>query len=577
MSNFVKKHTIPALIIIAITAIAAILAGCFSNWTDDAATITINLGAANSRGAADIDRDSATLEHTITLSGSGKTQAFTFEKGVKTANITVAPGRYTITVEAYYVVPPEYYYGIDAGVKVKLAYSDPKSINVIAGKNNPVTIEMKWVKSVTGVTLESPLALAVGETAPLIADVLPPEATNKKVTWESDDPDIATVSSTGLVTGVSQGTAWITVRTEDGGYTNSCEVTVTDDPTYGITLASSGNPLTGTYTFTAATVGYAGQTPLTVTVTNNGNQPTGNLAVSFGGNTNFTSSPTTINSITNTNGTATFAVAPNADLAVGTYTATVTVTGTNSISASFNVSFTVIDSEEVVDIDNMTDVGDIQTAIEVGLASGDVKVIGEKTNANATLSLTIPAGKTVTWEAVYSGTVGAPLINVYGTGRFIVKGTVNNTNGSNAAISCDSGATIIVDGGTITAGGNAIQVMGAAKVVIQGDSTVTSNNSIAINVSGNASVAILGGTISTSNDGYSAVRIADDSIVYMAGGNILANSTPVEGGITRTSSGTGYYAGGYLTMFCQAHTNPSIIFTFGTDLFLYTEQVDPWW
>lgn len=66
----------------------------------------------------------------------------------------------------------------------------------------------------------------VGETLQLTATVAPENATNKNVTWESSNPEAATVDENGLVTAVATGTANITVTTEDGNKTASCEVTV---------------------------------------------------------------------------------------------------------------------------------------------------------------------------------------------------------------------------------------------------------------------------------------------------------------------------------------------------------------
>lgn len=99
---------------------------------------------------------------------------------------------------------------------------------------------------------------------------------------------------------------------------------------------------TGTHPFSEATVGYEAQTPLTVTVTNNGNVATGNLNVALSGTnkTSFTLRKTEIGSIA-VGGSDTFTVAPNTGLSAGTHTATVTVSGENIVSQSFNVSFTV--------------------------------------------------------------------------------------------------------------------------------------------------------------------------------------------------------------------------------------------
>ena len=83
--------------------------------------------------------------------------------------------------------------------------------------------------SVTGVTLDkSKITLAVGGNATLTATVSPSNSTNKGVTWSSSDTSIATVNNSGKVTGVKAGAATITVTTEDGGYTATCKVTVTD-------------------------------------------------------------------------------------------------------------------------------------------------------------------------------------------------------------------------------------------------------------------------------------------------------------------------------------------------------------
>lgn len=70
--------------------------------------------------------------------------------------------------------------------------------------------------------------LNIGSTKQLDAEIKPANATNKKVSWKSNKEIVATVSNTGLITAVSKGTATITVITEDGNKTASCEVTVTD-------------------------------------------------------------------------------------------------------------------------------------------------------------------------------------------------------------------------------------------------------------------------------------------------------------------------------------------------------------
>jgi uncharacterized protein YjdB len=80
---------------------------------------------------------------------------------------------------------------------------------------------------VTGVDLaEVSGPLAVGGSVQLETTISPSDATNQNVVFESDDTNIATVSGSGIVTGVSEGTATVTVTTVDGGYTDSIVIIV---------------------------------------------------------------------------------------------------------------------------------------------------------------------------------------------------------------------------------------------------------------------------------------------------------------------------------------------------------------
>lgn len=69
--------------------------------------------------------------------------------------------------------------------------------------------------------------LGVGVTYTLNAEVFPENADNKEVLWSSSDPSVVTVfSSEGTITGVSPGTAVITVTTVDGGFIEEATITV---------------------------------------------------------------------------------------------------------------------------------------------------------------------------------------------------------------------------------------------------------------------------------------------------------------------------------------------------------------
>ena len=101
--------------------------------------------------------------------------------------------------------------------------------------------------------------LAVGESITLTATVSPDNATNKSVTWSSDDEAVAKVgATTGKVTAEGVGEATITVTTANGGKKASCKITV-HVPVESITLDKEsatlfiGNTLTLTATVTPDT------------------------------------------------------------------------------------------------------------------------------------------------------------------------------------------------------------------------------------------------------------------------------------------------------------------------------------
>ena len=99
--------------------------------------------------------------------------------------------------------------------------------------------EKNQVIEVTGIELgESSVEMTVGTSHKLTATVLPENATEKGVVWESKDESIATVDQEGLVSAVKEGSAQIIVSTANGNFSTYCSVTVkkTGADVSGITI-----------------------------------------------------------------------------------------------------------------------------------------------------------------------------------------------------------------------------------------------------------------------------------------------------------------------------------------------------
>jgi len=73
---------------------------------------------------------------------------------------------------------------------------------------------------------ESLTLVAGGATATLTAEILPSDATNPDVHWESSNPSVASVSDAGVVRPLQPGSATITATTIDGSLTAICTVSV---------------------------------------------------------------------------------------------------------------------------------------------------------------------------------------------------------------------------------------------------------------------------------------------------------------------------------------------------------------
>ncbi|TDE17361.1 Ig-like domain-containing protein [Dyadobacter psychrotolerans] len=106
--------------------------------------------------------------------------------------------------------------------------------------------------------------VGVGDTTRLAAMVLPANATNQKVTWTSSNTSTVSVDGSGLLRGVSPGTAVITATTDEGRKTASSTVTAANIAVTGVTIPSTGSVGVNNSVTLAATIQPANATNKTL-------------------------------------------------------------------------------------------------------------------------------------------------------------------------------------------------------------------------------------------------------------------------------------------------------------------------
>ncbi len=86
----------------------------------------------------------------------------------------------------------------------------------------PSTVEVESIK----LTSESAIELKVGDSSQISYEVLPNEATDKSVTFQSTNTSVANVDSNGLITAVGEGSAVVRVTSSNGAKTADVMVNV---------------------------------------------------------------------------------------------------------------------------------------------------------------------------------------------------------------------------------------------------------------------------------------------------------------------------------------------------------------
>lgn len=127
--------------------------------------------------------------------------------------------------------------------EVGVKYSTATAVSDLS-KTTSLTVNVIEPIAVTGVTLNNhTVTMEKGGVDTLVATVEPPDAHNRNITWSSSNTGIVTVDQNGHITGVNTGSATITVTTQDGGFTDTCVVTVTAIPVTGVSLNKSSTTI----------------------------------------------------------------------------------------------------------------------------------------------------------------------------------------------------------------------------------------------------------------------------------------------------------------------------------------------
>lgn len=174
------------------------------------------------------------------------TLAWNFDGGTTSGSYTTA-GTYDADTTIVYPSVTKTNYALD--------YWSPNPTKLTEN----VTIKAYWTQTtiaVTSVSLDKSTAtIAVGKTVTLTATISPSNASNKTITWSTNNSSVATVSN-GTVTGQSSGTVTITA-TSNNGKSASCTVTVQAAGTNGWVGSGNAGAISMDDTSFTASGGYA--------------------------------------------------------------------------------------------------------------------------------------------------------------------------------------------------------------------------------------------------------------------------------------------------------------------------------
>ena len=378
---------------------------------------------------------------------------------------------------------------------------------------------------VTGVSVSPTSAsISVSGTQQLTATITPSNATNQNVTWSSNNTAVATVSSTGLVTGVTAGIATITATAQSTGMTATCMVTVNNtgfmvyflDPSSwakpakvywwdavpsanlanatwpGVNMDTVGNNTSGWYKYYFANITSAD------VIFDDGTNQTANLSRSSNGwfmnSTWYNSDPSIVTGVS---------VSPTS---VTLKSVGATQQLTPAITPSYAMNNTVTYSSSNNAVATVSSSGLI-TAVAAGSA-----IISVNTNQNgftATCSVTVNTSNTIPVTSISVSPTSATL-NVESEQQ--VTATVLPSNATNSSISWSSSNTSVA---TVSSAG-LVQAISAGTAVIKASSEDGTN------ISASCTITVTNVTTYTIQN-----RWQTNTYLYDGGtGNVLYGTNP---------------------------------------------------
>jgi uncharacterized repeat protein (TIGR02543 family) len=339
-----------------------------------------------------------------------------------------------------------------------------KSDIMISATFNPI--------AVTGVTMKTATALVIGGKETLVPIVNPSNALNKSVTWESSNPDVATVNSSGMVTAISEGTAIITVTTTDGNKTATCTVTVsaTAIAVTSVSLNKTSATLTeGETEQLTPTINPSGATNQNVTWSSS--KPSV-ATVSSAGLITAVAEGTAIITVKTVDGekTATCTVTVNAaTIAVASVrlnktAATLTIGGSEQLSATINPSNAT--NQNVTWSSSKTNVATVSNAgLVTAISAGTATITVTTTDGNKTATCTVTVSATA---------ISVTSVSLNKTSATLTEGeteqltpTINPSNATNQNVTWSSSKTNVA---TVSNAGLVTAISaGTAQIIVKTD------------------------------------------------------------------------------------------------------------